>query len=191
MKRLTIILLLAFLMGCVPALTEQATTAEQTAEQKTAEVSKTEISADTEQALSVWQPWADIPLSNEVQEYIHTLCEEYNLAYSFIIALIDTESNFKTDVVSATDDYGLMQINACNHREGFDYLDPYDNVTMGIEMLSDLAKKYDDVESVLMAYNFGEAGAKKLWKQGIYSTDYTKKVLDKKLKYEKEQGGNL
>ena len=191
MKRLTIILLLAFLMGCVPALTEQATTAEQTAEQKTAEVSKTEISADTEQALSVWQPWADIPLSNEMQAYIHTLCEEYNLAYSFIIALIDTESNFKTDVVSATDDYGLMQINACNHREGFDYLDPYDNVTMGIEMLSDLAKKYDDVESVLMAYNFGEAGAKKLWKQGIYSTDYTKKVLDKKLKYEKEQGGNL
>ena len=191
MKRRTIILLLAFLMGCVPALTEQATTAEQTAEQKTAEVSKTEISADTEQALSVWQPWADIPLSNEMQAYIHTLCEEYNLAYSFIIALIDTESNFKTDVVSATDDYGLMQINACNHREGFDYLDPYDNVTMGIEMLSDLAEKYDDVESVLMAYNFGEAGAKKLWKQGIYSTDYTKKVLDKKLKYEKEQGGNL
>lgn len=191
MKRRTIILLLAFLMGCVPALTEQATTAEQTAEQKTAEVSKTEISADTEQALSVWQPWADIPLSNEMQEYIYTLCEEYNLAYSFIIALIDTESNFKTDVVSATDDYGLMQINACNHREGFDYLDPYDNVTMGIEMLSDLAEKYDDVESVLMAYNFGEAGAKKLWKQGIYSTDYTKKVLDKKLKYEKEQGVNL
>lgn len=75
-----------------------------------------------------------------MQEYIHTLCEERNLAYSFIIALIETESNFNSDIVSATDDYGLMQINACNHREDFDYLDPYDNVTMGIEMLSDLAE---------------------------------------------------
>ena len=147
----------------------------------------------TAQAVEIqkWQAWPDVPLSNDVQEYIHTLCEEYNLAYSFIIALVATESNFNSDVVSATDDYGLMQINACNHKEGFDYLDPYDNITMGIEMLSDLAEKYDDVESVLMAYNLGEAGAVNLWNQGIYSTEYTRKVLDKKLEYEKEHRGNL
>lgn len=147
----------------------------------------------TAQAVEVqkWQAWPEVPLSNDVQEYIHTLCEEYNLAYSFIIALVATESNFNSDIISATDDYGLMQINACNHREGFDYLDPYDNITMGIEMLSDLAEKYSDVESVLVAYNLGEAGAKELWKQGVYSTDYTKKVLDKKLKYEEEHRGDL
>lgn len=174
---------IAFLLlaGCVP--TSEVADAQ--------ELPKTETTATQAVKVQKWQPWADIPLSNELQEYIHQLCEEYNLAYSFIIALIDTESNFNSDVVSATDDYGLMQINACNHKEGFDYLDPYDNVTMGIEMLSDLAEKYDDVESVLMAYNFGEAGAKKLWKQGVYSTNYTKKVLDKKMKYEKEHGGNL
>ena len=70
-------------------------------------------------------------------------------------------------------------------------MDPYDNVNMGIEMLSDLAEKYSDVESILMAYNLGEAGAVNLWNQGIYSTDYTRKVLDKKLKYEEKHGGNL
>lgn len=155
------------------------------------ELPKNETTASQVVTVEKWQPWADIPLSNDVQEYIHTLCEEYNLAYSFIIALVATESNFNSDIISATDDYGLMQINACNHRDGFDYLDPYDNVTMGIEMLSDLAEKYSDVESVLMAYNLGEAGAKELWKQGIYSTDYTKKVLDKKLEYEKEHRGDL
>lgn len=50
----------------------------------------------TAQAVEIqqWQAWPDVPLSNEVQEYIHTLCEEHNLAYSFIIALIETESNF-------------------------------------------------------------------------------------------------
>lgn len=147
----------------------------------------------TAQAVEVqkWQAWPEVPLSNDVQEYIHTLCEEYNLAYSFIIALVATESNFNSDIISATDDYGLMQINACNHRDDFDYLDPYDNVTMGIEMLSDLAEKYSDVESVLMAYNLGEAGAVNLWNQGIYSTEYTKKVLDRKLQYEKEHRGDL
>lgn len=155
------------------------------------ELPKNETTASQVVTVEKWQPWADIPLSNELQEYIHTLCEEHNLAYSFIIALIEVESNFNSDIVSTTNDYGLMQINACNHREDFDYLDPYDNVTMGIEMLSDLAEKYSDVESVLMAYNLGDAGAVNLWNQGIYSTEYTRNVLDRKLQYEKEHRGDL
>lgn len=31
-----------------------------------------------------------------------------------------------------------------------------------------------------MAYNIGVAGAQKLWEQGIYETDYSKKVLKAK-----------
>lgn len=42
-----------------------------------------------------------------------------------------------------------------------------------------------------MAYNLGEAGAVNLWNQGIYSTEYTRKVLDRKLQYEKEHRGDL
>jgi soluble lytic murein transglycosylase-like protein len=173
------VMALLLLVGCVPTdeVVEEATINETTAVQAV--------------EIQTWQPWADVPLNDDVQEYLHKMCEDNNLAYSFIIALIETESNFNSDSVSGTDDYGLLQINACNHKEGFDYLDPYDNITMGIEMLSDLAEKYGDVESVLMAYNLGEAGAKKLWSQGIYSTDYTKKVLERKIKYEEEHGGDL
>lgn len=176
-----VIPVLAFLLlvGCVPA--EEVQPAE----------AKTETTAVEVVEVKEWQPWADVPLNDDVQGYLHTLCEDNNLAYSFIIALIKVESNFNSDSVSGTDDYGLLQINACNHKEGFDYLDPYDNITMGIEMLSDLAKKYDDVESVLMAYNLGEAGAKNLWKQGVYSTEYTQKVLETKINYEKKHGGSL
>lgn len=176
-----VIPVLAFLLlvGCVPA--EEVQPAE----------AKTETTAVEVVEVKEWQPWADVPLNDDVQGYLHTLCEDNNLAYSFIIALIKVESNFNSDSVSGTDDYGLLQINACNHKEGFDYLDPYDNITMGIEMLSDLAEKYDDVESVLMAYNLGEAGAKKLWNQGIYSTEYTQKVLETKIDYEKKHGGSL
>lgn len=168
------VLALLLLVGCVPTNEVQPVEA------------KTETTATQAVEIQTWQPWADVPLNDDVQEYLHTMCEDNNIAYSFIIALIETESNFNSDSVSGTDDYGLLQINTCNHKEGFDYLDPYDNITMGIEMLSDLAKKYDDVESVLMAYNLGEAGAKKLWNQGIYSTEYTEKVLEKKIEYEKK-----
>lgn len=192
MKKLIITLLLsACLMGCVPALTEQVTTAGQTAGQETAEIPKTEMSADTEQALSVWQPWADIPLDDDFQEFLHDECEESNLAYSFIVALIATESNYKPDVISATNDYGLFQINICNHKTGVDYLDPYENAKHAIGMLENLSEKYFDVEAVLIAYNLGEGGAQNLWNQGIYSTEYSRKVLDKKIELERKHGRNL
>lgn len=175
-------------MGCTPVIIEQAT-AEPV---ETVEVSKTEISADTEQAPSVWQPWADIPLNDDFQEFLHERCEENNLAYSFIIALISVESNYHSDVISATNDYGLFQINICNHKAGVDYLDPYENAEHALSMLGKLSRKYQDVETVLMAYNMGEGGAQSLWNQGIYSTEYSRKVLDKKIELEKkEHGGSL
>lgn len=37
-----------------------------------------------------------------------------------------------------------------------------------------------------MAYNMGEGGAARLWKNGIYETQYTKGVLIKQEKFEKE-----
>lgn len=132
-----------------------------------------------------FQPW-DIPLGDDLQEYIYTLCDDYDIAYAYIIAIIDIESKFKSDVVSVTNDYGLMQINQVNHKGNRDYLNPYDNVREGIEMIAALAQKYEDAEMVSMAYNLGEAGATKLWEQGIYSTEYSREVLEKKVNYEKE-----
>ena len=136
-----------------------------------------------------FEPW-DIPLSDDLQQYIYSLCEEYNISYAMVVAMIDVESNFNSKAVSSTNDYGLMQINAINHKENTDYLDPYDNVEQGIKALHRLAKKYNEADLVLMCWNCGETGAKKLWKQGIYSTEYSEKVIEKKLKYERSNGGN-
>ena len=44
-------------------------------------------------------------------------------------------------------------------------------------ILRKLFEKYEDPELVLMAYNMGEDGAKTLWEQGIFETNYTKSVL--------------
>ena len=76
-----------------------------------------------------------------------------------------------------------MQINTINHewmteKFGFnDYLDPYQNTRAGIYILRKLFEKYEDPAKVLMAYNMGETGAKKLWNKGIFETDYTNEVL--------------
>lgn len=136
-----------------------------------------------------FEPW-DIPLSDNLQQHIHSLCEKYDVSYAMVIAMIDVESGFNSKAVSSTNDYGLMQINAINHKENTDYLDPYDNMEQGIKALHRLAKKYNEADLVLMCWNCGETGAKKLWKQGIYSTEYSEKVIEKKLKYERSNGGN-
>ena len=100
------------------------------------------------------------------------------------MGLIQTESTFNSDIVSSTNDYGLMQINTVNHgwlqeKLGIkDFLDPYQNTRSGIYILRNLFEKYEDPAKVLMAYNLGETGAKKLWDKGIYETDYTRKVFN-------------
>ena len=57
----------------------------------------------------------DVPLSLGLQDYIYELCAEEHIPMSLIIAMIDHESKFNPETVSATSDYGLMQINVINH----------------------------------------------------------------------------
>lgn len=127
----------------------------------------------------------DCPLSHDLQDYIRQLCETENVPMGLVIAMIDKESTFRASVVSATDDYGLMQINVINHEwlsEQYgitDFLDPYQNVFCGIKILSGHLENYDgDLSRALMAYNMGAGGARRLWNQGIYSTSYTTYILN-------------
>lgn len=137
-----------------------------------------------------FESW-DIPLSDDLQQHIHRLCEKYDISYALVVAMIDVESSFDSKAVSSTSDYGLMQINAINHKADMDYLNPYDNVEHGVKALHRLAKKYNEADLVLMCWNCGEAGARKLWKRGIYSTEYSRKVLETKLEYERKNRSNL
>lgn len=143
-----------------------------------------------EQEEEQFAPW-DIPLDEDLQTYIHDLCEEYNMSYALIVALIDTESDFDTDAVSTTGDYGLMQINEINHKDGYDYTNAYDNVKHGIKALHKLCVKYEEAELALMAYNMGEAGAAAAWNKGVYSTEYTRNIMEIKCSYERSNYDNL
>jgi hypothetical protein len=125
----------------------------------------------------------DVPLDKNLQEFIFYLSAGYNMDFTFIMAVIQQESQYNADAVSKSNDYGLMQINEVNHpyiTETLgvtDFLDPYENVRAGMFILRKLFEKYETPEKVLMAYNIGETGAGILWKQGIFETNYSKSVL--------------
>lgn len=120
-------------------------------------------------------------LADEYQDYLYEMCIKYDVEeyYTLFIAQMYHESGFETDVVSATNDYGLMQINVCNHdnlenKFGFtDFLDPYVSIESGVYFMSTFLHKYNDVEKALVCYNRGESAVI----NGTYSTDYSKGVL--------------
>ena len=126
----------------------------------------------------------DIPLDPEIQEFIYYMSYTYEIDFHLVMGLIKTESGYKVDAISKNKDYGLMQINQVNYpwlSENLgitDLLDPYQNIRAGLFILSDLYKKYESTERVLMAYNLGENRANALWRGAIYKTIYVDMVLE-------------
>lgn len=132
----------------------------------------------------------DCPLSEELQDYIFELCEEEDIPPALVIGLIDHESGFEPTAISSTEDYGLMQINECNHEwlsETYgvtDFLDARQNILCGVKILGNLYHKYEDPHELLMAYNMGEYGAETARENGVTSTDYSEDVLSKWYMYQ-------
>lgn len=128
----------------------------------------------------------DCPLSHDLQDYITKLCEEASIDPAVIVAMIGKESTYRADAKGDKGkSLGLMQIQPRWHYERMerlgcdDLLDPYDNVTVGIDFLAELIEKYDgNVNMALMAYNAGATGAKRNWfSKGIYENKYSKAVM--------------
>lgn len=140
----------------------------------------------------------NVPMDEDLQEFIFYLSQAYEMDFTFVMALIQRESGYNPDVISKTNDYGLMQINEINHpylqeQLGItDFTEPYGNVRAGMFILRKLFEKYETPEKVLMAYNMGETGASRLWEQGIFEINYSKSVLQiqQELNAELERSSN-
>lgn len=132
----------------------------------------------------------DIPLSDSLQRYIYEICADEGVPVTLALAMIEHESGFNPEVISSTDDYGLMQINAINHEwleEKYrvaDFLNPYQNAFCGITIIGSYIEKYGDYGKALMAYNMGDYGAQKSWENGVTSSSYSTTILDFMQKYE-------
>lgn len=123
--------------------------------------------------------------SEELQEFTQDLCKERNLSYPLVLALIERETGYKNVDPNGCGSTGYMQIIQKWHEDRMekfgvtDLLDPKGNIIVGIDYLSELFEKYNEVNLVLMAYNMGESGAKKVWEDGIYSSDYADYIIQR------------
>lgn len=149
---------------------------------------KLKLFVDDTEVRAAEPTYYDIPLSKELQLYTYTRCVDYGIAdhYELVLAMMWQESNFTPDTISKTDDYGIMQINACNHEwlrdllGTTDFLDACQNINAGTYIISKMLIKYKDEHKALMAYNMGENGASLNWEAGNYTSDYSRSVVAKR-----------
>lgn len=120
-----------------------------------------------------------VPLDKHLQNYIIKQAHAKGIQPQIVMAMIERESDYDiTNMGDGGESYGLMQIQPKWHSERMDklgctdLLDPYQNVTVGIDYLCELLSRYDgDMAKALVAYN-----------QGHYKgtvTAYAKGVLEK------------
>ena len=187
MKRMLIVLCFCMLAsGCAPrTVIEDAEPNEQPdviltlAEEPQPITYRVCASVKTDEPAKVYR---DIPLSHALQDVADRACEDYGILPDVLYAVMEVESGYQMDAQNGSC-YGLMQIHTIN----MEYLssnisttnltDPEQNIQAGAFILGGYLEKYSLTDS-LMAYNLGEGGAKRLWKQGIHETGYTKKVLE-------------
>lgn len=131
-----------------------------------------------------------VNLDADLQRYIIETCEKYTINPSIIIAMCFYESSFNIDAIGDNGEcMGLMGISPrwcwpeMEKLNCPDMRDPYQNVTVGIDIFAQKLAKYDgNTEMALMSYNAGDAGAHRLWfDKGIYSTTYSSNIINMSL----------
>lgn len=126
----------------------------------------------------------DVPLDKDLQNHIMDICEERNIDPRVAFAMIKCESGFRAEATGDSgNSLGLMQIQPRWHyarmeKLGCDnLLDPYQNVTVGLDLFGDLLNHYGNVEHALMAYNGGGSYANEMIAAGQIST-YALRVIE-------------
>ena len=125
-----------------------------------------------------------VPLEDSLQSFIFGRCERYGIDPAIVFAMIEVESKFDRDAIGDRgNSLGLMQIQPKWHEERMerlgcdDLLDPYQNVEVGIDYLSELVGMGRGLEWALMAYNGGYSYANAYVSRGEVS-HYAREVLD-------------
>lgn len=128
-----------------------------------------------------------------VRVYLHTLCKEKHISYPLMLALIEAESGYQWDNSSPDGSCkGYCMISDKWHQERMqrlgvtDIYNPYQNIAVSVDYLIELFEKYGEVHEVLMCYNCGESRAKEMWQDGIESTSYSRKIVEREAELSSE-----
>lgn len=104
-----------------------------------------------------------VPLDEELQLFIIGLCEDHHIDPAVVFCMIHQESSFDASKNGDSGEaFGLLQVWPKWHGDRMkklgceDLLDPYQNVTVGIDYYAECLEKYDgDNAKALTAYNQG------------------------------------
>ena len=139
--------------------TAQQQTVVQTAKPRP-EANKPVVEPEVEEAETVML-W-DVPLEEDLQLFIVYSCEKHHIDPSVVIAMIERESSYRASVIGDNGmAFGLMQVWPKWHQDRMDkfgandLLDPYQNVTVGMDYLFELLDEGKGLEWALAAYNQG------------------------------------
>ena len=100
-------------------------------------------------------------------EYVEKYAQEFEIEKELIYAMIKAESNFKAEAISNKEAIGLMQILESTAKEVAEELEleleitkeeilnPETNIALGSKYLSNLIKKYGNIELAIASYNAG------------------------------------
>lgn len=114
-----------------------------------------------------------------------------NVELSLILAIIQKESHYDP-TVNGSGAIGLMQVIPSCHTDRIsrlgvsDIWDPYSNILIGTDLISDLLKTYKDPGLALMCYNMGEGNALYKYNNHGYS-GYALEVLRIKEEIERSE----
>lgn len=117
----------------------------------------------------------------KINRYTKEICKSYNIKPALVESIIFYESAYQIEA-SNGNCVGLMQVSTYWHASRAkqlgitDFYEPYSNILVGVDYLSELFRTYKDPALVLMVYNMGQAKAVPLYKKGIIS-NYARLIL--------------
>lgn len=157
--------------------------------------SKTKSSTHVKTNNSTNKLYTSIPLSASFQTWIDEKCKEYGISTNVVMGVIKKESGFRIKVMGDNGDaYGLMQVQKKWHLDRMlkvgakNLLNGYDNTLVGIDFLAELYRANGgNWHKTLMAYNGGQGYANSRVRSGLYSSDYSRKVMNYANEYKRER----
>ena len=117
----------------------------------------------------------------EEQAYLYKICKDLGVDYTIALGVIATESGFDNTVIGYGKYYGYFQMDMVGvelvreryNTPNLDPRNPYDNILIGVTILSDQVKATGDMYNGLIAYGWGYGN----WVRGNYTTTTADNVM--------------
>ena len=131
-------------------------------------------------------------IPKEIIEYCEVVGSEYDICPELLESMAYQESRFIPTVRNGKH-YGLLQVNVKVHADRIakygwtedDMFDPYKNIMVAADYLSELYELYGDENPIVLSVYSGNWKAVKAYKEYGFMTSYVKEVLERSADYER------